>query len=273
MASVAKLCPPALALLCCLQPLRADDAGVSVSPDGDAYRVRATAYEALVANDGCLTSLRIGGVEFLKSADRIPRGAYFFQDGPLQLPAVEQPADNVITAQSDKASIRYECGPEGLQWTLANATDKRMVLVIVFDPAVGAVMSARGRYEKTPIERPWQESTWFRDKSKLRITGSTRLWGPWAGNHQVWQVDLAPHETTQVSLEVGVATGEEIARATEAAARVIEPPQDPEGPMWDLEALSEPPATHPAEGFEAEGLQALFYEGLPFEGSPTRKRP
>jgi dienelactone hydrolase len=40
--------------------------------------------------------------------------------------------------------------------------------------------------------------------------------------------------------------------------------------QWDMERLSRPPTTYPAEGFEAEGLQALFYEGLPYQEKPTR---
>ncbi len=44
----------------------------------------------------------------------------------------------------------------------------------------------------------------------------------------------------------------------------------PEGTMWNLEALSRPPAVYPAEGFRADGAEALFYEGLPFQGKPTR---
>lgn len=49
-----------------------------------------------------------------------------------------------------------------------------------------------------------------------------------------------------------------------------QPVQQQAAEMWDLERLSAPPATYPAEGFEAEGVEALFYEGVPFEGRSTR---
>ncbi len=39
---------------------------------------------------------------------------------------------------------------------------------------------------------------------------------------------------------------------------------------WDMAALSRPPATTPAPGFEADGVEAVFYEGLPWRGKPTR---
>ncbi|MCX7047630.1 MAG: acetylxylan esterase [Candidatus Sumerlaeota bacterium] len=40
--------------------------------------------------------------------------------------------------------------------------------------------------------------------------------------------------------------------------------------MWDMKALSIPPAMVPAEGFKAPGMKAIFYDGLPFKGKPTR---
>jgi hypothetical protein len=40
--------------------------------------------------------------------------------------------------------------------------------------------------------------------------------------------------------------------------------------VWDMEALSQPPPTYPAEGIQAEGVKALFYEGRPYRGRPTR---
>lgn len=64
------------------------------------------------------------------------------------------------------------------------------------------------------------------------------------------------------------APGEVTSHVAHAANR--QHAQDPAEGMWNLEALSAPPATSPAEGFEAEGVRALFYEGLPFEGRPTR---
>jgi dienelactone hydrolase len=50
-----------------------------------------------------------------------------------------------------------------------------------------------------------------------------------------------------------------------SAAAAEAPPK-----VWDLEALSRPPAVHPAPGFEKTGLRALFYDGLPWKGKPTR---
>ena len=44
----------------------------------------------------------------------------------------------------------------------------------------------------------------------------------------------------------------------------------PEALPWDVEALSNPPQTWPAEGFEEPGVRALFYEGVSYKGAPTR---
>jgi dienelactone hydrolase len=39
---------------------------------------------------------------------------------------------------------------------------------------------------------------------------------------------------------------------------------------WDLEALSKPPRTADAEGFQVEGLKAVTYDGVDWKGNPTR---
>lgn len=263
---------------------------VTIIPDGQGFRVKTPVYEAAVDADGCFPSLQVNGVEFLKSAQHFPRGAYFYQDGLLRLQKVEQEAPDTLTAMSDLASAKYQFSAESMKWTLSNLTPKAMLLVIVFDPAVSAMRDEWGQFEKTPVDMPIRKSTWFREGAKVHIEGSTRLWGPWeqrcampkrpfgstrlwgpwAKNHQVWESRLGPKETREVIFQMGKATDEETSQAREAMARVIVPPADPVGPMWDLEALSRSPAVYPAEGFEAKGVKAIFYEGLPFRGKPTR---
>jgi len=261
-------CCAGLAVLLAAQVPRAAD--VAITTEGNLHQIRTPTYDAVVADDGCLTSLRIGNVEFLKSAPGIPRGAYLWQGGVLQLPTVTQPADNAIEARSDKGLVRYEFGPNSQTWTVANLTGERMLLIIVFEPQVKAMTDEQGLFWRPPLELATKVSTWFRDRAKLRLTGSTRLWGPWAGDHQVWELGLAAHETRQVVVDVGAATDDEARQAAEIAAHAPTPPTDPVGPMWNLETLSKPPTTHPAEGFQAEGVRALFYEGPPLRGHATR---
>ncbi|MBI2300479.1 MAG: acetylxylan esterase [Armatimonadetes bacterium] len=68
------------------------------------------------------------------------------------------------------------------------------------------------------------------------------------------------------------ATAEEQAQAAKVLAAGNVAPEDPVGPMWDLDALSKAPQTWPAEGFTSatEGIRAVYYEGLPWHGKPTR---
>lgn len=48
------------------------------------------------------------------------------------------------------------------------------------------------------------------------------------------------------------------------------PAADFKGPMWDFNALAQPPKTYPAEDLTSDGVKAIFYGGLPFKGQPTR---
>jgi dienelactone hydrolase len=176
----------------------------------------------------------------------------------------------VIEAKGEKSSVRYEFLADSQKWTLTNATDKRMLFLIVFELPVKAMIDDRGEWWQPPVGMRCTTSTWFQDRARLRITGTARLWGPWSGDHQVWEVALEPKQTREVTIEAAMATDDEARQAAEVAAQVREAPKDPEGPMWDLNAFSQPPATQPAEGFDEPGVKAVFYDGPTFRGRPTR---
>jgi serine/threonine protein kinase len=196
-------------------PLPAE--GVAIQQEKDERRVKTPAYEAIVASDGCLTSLRVQGVELLWVGGPTSRGSYFFQNGALKLPAIEQPAANVLTAKSDKAAIRYEFGRDSLTWTVTNATDAGMPFFLVFTPAVRAVLTNTGEWAKTPAAKKDQcpTTTWFAGPARLKVTGGTSIWGPFDGPHQVWQSQLPPRETRKLTLEPGAVTE---AEATQVAS-------------------------------------------------------
>jgi hypothetical protein len=171
---------------------------------GGRHRIRMAGYEAQVEGDGCLTSLRVGGTELLWVGGSTSRGCYFFQDNHrLDLPAVEQPAGNVVTARGEAAAARYEFGPDGMTWTLSNPGKGPLVFFIVFGEAVKAVANDKGEWAQTPATRDWPNTTWYAGPSRLAITGGTKVWGPFEENTQVWEADLAPGEQRQVVLKVG----------------------------------------------------------------------
>jgi serine/threonine protein kinase len=191
-------------------------------------RIQTPQYEAVVAEDGCLPTLRVDGVEFLKPGVDISRGIYLYQNGTLKLPAIEQPAENLIIAKGEKASLRYDFGPDAITLTATNATDQGMPLYIVFHPAVTAVATDKGEWEKTtavtkPADPPekWRTTTWFAGDAKLRITAGTKVWGPWNGL-QVWEASLAPRETRKVVLEVGVISQAEAVKIAAVTGKPVE---------------------------------------------------
>jgi serine/threonine protein kinase len=192
---------------------------VSIRPDGAVRRVHAPAYDATVEGDGCLTSLRIGGTEFLHAGGPISRGSYFFQlpGGALKLPTVEQEGDNVLTARGDKASIRYEFAPDAMTWAVTNGTDAPMSFFLVFDPAVKVVINDKGQWARTPVERNWAATSWFAGRSRLALNGANRLWGPFEEKYQVWEASLGPRETRRLSLQAGAPSPAEAQQATRHA--------------------------------------------------------
>jgi acetyl esterase/lipase len=177
---------------------------VSIQADNNGYLVTTPKYEAVVSADGCLTHLRIDGLEFLKPVDTGSCGSYFYYGGKLKLPDIEQ-VGHVITAKGEQATIRYEFGVDSMVWSLQNLESGPMPFYIIFDPAVSTVMDKNGDFAQTPLEKDGGKTVWFREQSRLEIDDCDRLW-PWRGNLQVLEVMLAPKQERRISLNIGVAS-------------------------------------------------------------------
>jgi hypothetical protein len=193
---------------------------VTIKQDPYGYRVRTPRYTARVEADGCMTSLSAAGVEFFNPGVSISRGSYFYDDGArtvLRLRNIDGHESHTLTAKGDRASIRYEFARDSVSWTAANTGAGPLKLYIVFTPAVTAVREDEGEWRKLPLRKDWGTSTWFAGRAILRITGGTRIWGPWTGETQVWEGDLNPQETRLVRLEISEATEAEAAEAAAAA--------------------------------------------------------
>jgi eukaryotic-like serine/threonine-protein kinase len=198
--------------------------GVLLTRQGATRRAQTDAYEAVVEGDGCLTHLRVDGVEFFKPGVGISRGSYFHQQDTLKLPDVTQSEAAVITAQGEKAAIRYEFGPEKMTWALENKTNAGMAFYVVFDTAVQAVKNGKDEWAKIPataqpdaLDPKWGATTWYAGRAWVKFTGGSRVWGPWEQKYQVWEASLAPHEKRTVTVEVGLTTKEEAEKAAATA--------------------------------------------------------
>jgi serine/threonine protein kinase len=183
--------------------------GVQVYRSGSARRVRTELYEAVVEKDGCLPSLRIDGLEVLKANVSVSRGAYFLSAVPLPFD-IKQPTPTTITAECDKAAIRYEFGPNKMTWTVENRSDQIVPFFVVMDTSVTAVRNDKDEWAKTPahsgaaVDPKWAATTWYAGRAKFKLTGGSRVWGPWEGKYQVWEASLAPKEKRVIAVEMGL---------------------------------------------------------------------
>jgi len=226
-------------------------------------------YEASVSADGCLTSLKIKGEEFLRERGSNPRGVYLFQGGAFGLETVTHPTPDTVVATGPKAEVTYVFAPDSVSWRIRNLTEKKLITLIAFDPGVRVVRDQFGQYEKTPATFGSETTTWYGKSAKLEISNGGRIWGPWSNEKlQIWQHDLGPKAEHTTLLKPGLASPDELADVNTALNYVAEPPTDPVGPMWDLARLSAPPAT---EGLPGEDdVQAIFYEGPSYRGRVTQ---
>ncbi len=92
-----------LSFLLLVSELRAK---VSVQLEGQPIAITTSRYSARIEPDGCLTNLKLGGVEFFAAGVGFSRGSYFYLGKPLKLPNVERIGNTVIEATGDLATIR-----------------------------------------------------------------------------------------------------------------------------------------------------------------------
>jgi len=260
-----------LSLLVCVLAVPMAGAALTISPEGAGFAIVADGYTAAVGQDGSLTSLRISGQEFLFSTPVLPRGGYMYQGGLHQAQATTLVGGNACEADTELGHWRYTFGESRIVLDLENKSPKILTFVVVFNPTLQAVTDPKGKFRKVPANAGWPDCTWVLGPGKLRFLGPGKQWGPWStGKHQVTTLDCAPQGKLTLTMETGMASDAEQQQAKATAERVVAPPTDPVGPMWDLQRFAQAPPTYPAEGFAGEGVQALFFAGPPYEGQPTR---
>jgi serine/threonine protein kinase len=191
-------------------------------------RIVLPTYEAVVEPDGCLTSLRVNGTEFLRPGPDISRGL-FLRSGKdvLPLPEIDQPDDRTIDAKGPAATVRYQFAPDAVTCTITNKTKNTFDCCVAFDPAVALLRDGPGQWLKLPLDRKsgpaenrWETTTWFAPGARLQLTGGSQVWGPWTADKlSVWEASVGPLETRKVVLNTATPTGEETAKVAEVAGK------------------------------------------------------
>ncbi len=255
-----------IATALCLGLSSVSSAATITAADGT-YTIVSPNYRQAVGPQGWLGQLRADDVEFLRTGGQ---GGYFYQKAVLPMTAVTRVADNVLRAECASGTMTMTFDDDGVTWSFTNGSKELLQYILVLAPEVDAVREGLGRFHKAPADRGFTDATFFRATGKVRLEGSTKIWGPFAKVHQVWELRINPGEVKEVRVTLGRASDEEMAKAREAASFVPVPPTDPVGPMWDLERLGQTPQVWPAEGFDEPGVKAILYEGEPYEGRPTK---
>lgn len=196
----------------------AANAAVEHKQSGKNRVVRAATYEAVIAPDGCLTNLRVGGVEFLAPGVGNTRGAYLYQGGVQRMTSVKRKGDGYL-AKSEVGSIHYRFQDDAMEWTVTNASSKTLILFLVFRDDLDGASTNGGALTAERIVRAGKKSTWYRDGSRIAIDGSDRFWGPFAGSHQVWEARIAPGLTRTVRFGLGPVTKDQ----WKALAKLLDP--------------------------------------------------
>jgi hypothetical protein len=207
-----------------LQATYAADAPIQKTTGG--YQIKYPKYQAAVSANGSMDSLRVGGEEFLNAGVGFKHGSYFYQGKPLEMPDVTQNGANVLTAKGAQISINYTFSPDGMTWTTQNDSDMPAAFFLIVPSEARAAIDEKGQIVKTPTAQMWKDVTFARDRNKLRIQGSDRLWGPFDGNTQVWEQDVAAHSLRKITFEFGTVTAAEVTQIDKISAPQTVPDSD-----------------------------------------------
>ncbi len=205
--------------LICLAQAHAE---VDVSVRSAARVIHTDAFEAVIDWDGCFTSLKVAGADFLASGVSISRGGYFYQAGVLRLEEIEHSSPNVVTASSERASARYQFDERHVTIELQNRSDESMVYLFVGAAGINLARDDSGKFAPSAIAADTNEITLFRGKNALHISGISKAWGPWERSHQVVEIRLKPGELKEVRLQVRDTSSEE----RQQIATLITPPKE-----------------------------------------------
>ena len=163
----------------------------------------------------------------------------------------------MITAQGEKAAIRYEFSPEKMTWALENKTNDRHGLLRRLRRGGAGGEERQGRVGEDARRRPARHladpQVGERPPGTPAAPGSSsraasRIWGPWEQKYQVWEASLAPHEKRTVTVEVGLTSKEEAEKAAADGGRQARPAVGP------------------------RPVRAAGLSGLPAQDAPARDR-
>ena len=198
-------------------------ADVTIAIEPTPLTVNAAGYQARIDGDGCLSSLRIAGREFLAPGVSVSRGAYFFRGGALALPKIERPNDSTVVASGSAARVEYRFDDQATTWTVTNESEESTVFFVVLSKELESVFGPDGKASRPALTEVRESAAFALGDAKLAIRGINRIWGPWQGPHQVCEASLAPHETRQIVLSTSRLTAAEQAAVVVLLQPAVEP--------------------------------------------------
>jgi hypothetical protein len=211
---------------------------VTITSDGEVRRVHTAAYDAAFEPDG-LTSLRVGGVEFVQTGVKFgdngengSRGAFLYNPQTRRLVNLGKPQvlGGTISAISAEGGMSIDFGRGSFTWTVFNRGGPDLQLFVVFSPAVKAVTRGGGDWQVVPppvppnaqlgweVRQDWTKTTWFAGKAKLTFSDGTAFFGPWPSlreRYEVWMLAVPPGQPRRVEVILGEASPDEAKQVAE----------------------------------------------------------
>lgn len=254
--------------------------GVTLREESGGWRVLGGAYEAVIAGDGCLSSLRGAGEEFLDSKAGISRGGYLWiENKPTGYGTIRKDSEASLRAESPAATITYRCAPDALALTIQNKTDAGLTQVFVLDAGVEGLAENSKTFRKFVFNGNLASGRLLKKTATLEITQPCKAFGPFMSTRQVLTFMVPARGELTLQLATAAVTAEEagqlkadLAPAPAAAGGAAPEQAPPPAGRVEIEPryLTQIPASEPTELAPAEGVRAILFAGPEYQGKPSR---
>jgi serine/threonine protein kinase len=150
---------------------------VTISDErGGVHKVKAKTYEAFVENNGCVSSLRVGGSEFLHfEMSSSVRGCYPAWPGGTFLNNLKEQPHQGTTLQASngqgQVTVRYDFAGDSFTCILMNHSKSPVELIVALDPDIKVVSNEAGEYVRATGTgaHNWPVAVFFNSAGKSRL--------------------------------------------------------------------------------------------------------
>lgn len=173
-------------------------AEVRLEINANEWKVSAATYSAASKN-GYLNSIIVDGKEFL-AQENVPGGTYLCSKGIPALKEIKQEQNNGISGSCSLGKLIYTFSDNGITFSYENTSTEGSVYYFIINPEVKKVLVNNTESKDVPAAVSGSSFKWIQGTVALDFSAEARIWGPWKGQFQVWELNVPAGKTQSAKI-------------------------------------------------------------------------